>query len=166
MKMMMMTAIKTTLVYLPALNVSRSKSFLEPPRYAQPLISGRHHRVVSIGDFLFSVSPTVAIPESPSEVFELMFTPFSGMPLLSRQICMWKWWWEMKGMLLGIRSKQKSWRLTWDSESSWDQSACSIGWLLELRPHPSLLPHTDRISRIVSGNLSLSSFCRLQHPPA
>ena len=40
-----------------------------PPQWSYLLNS------VSISDFMSPVGPTVAIPESPSEVFELMFTP-------------------------------------------------------------------------------------------
>ena len=49
-----------------------------PPQWSSILSS------ISISDFTLPVGPTVAVPESPSEVFELMFTP-SLMDTIAKQ---------------------------------------------------------------------------------
>ena len=49
--------------------VTSGASSAPPPQWSSSLST------VSISDFMSSVGPTVAIPESPSKVFELMFTP-------------------------------------------------------------------------------------------
>ena len=65
-------------MYLPALSLSpqsqqvtpgASSLSSTPPQWSSSLST------VSISDFTPPVGPTVAISESPSEVFELMFTP-------------------------------------------------------------------------------------------
>ena len=109
--------------------------------------------------FTSPVGPTVAIPESPSEVFELIFTPSL---MDTRQICMQKQWWEMKSMMLGTSSQLMNSRLTWDSVSSWGCRSIgfSFGQLLELRPCPLLLPHCwQDFQGLFLRNFSLSSLC-------
>ena len=54
---------------LPSSSCSASPPSTPPTQWSSVLSS------VSISDFTSPVGPTVAVPESPSEVFELMFTP-------------------------------------------------------------------------------------------
>ena len=79
MRMKMMMTIMTILIHLQPQQAtsgasspisSRSSAPSIPPTQWSSILSS-----VSINDFMSPIGPTIAVPESPSEVFELMFTP-------------------------------------------------------------------------------------------
>ena len=90
--------------------------------------------------FTSPVGPTVAIPESPSEVFELIFTPSL---MDTRQICMQKQWclgqahnWWTQGLLGTLYPHGDA-----------DQSALALDNYWSSDPALCYSPIADRISR-------------------